>query len=283
MQWIKMFGCWLKGVAGLIPLVWRLFLELFKKSKHPEGHIMWQPLGWRLGVRLNHIANHMQRHLNGVWNVIILWARLFICGPYGHRWTAFEYDNVPGGGRYRGCKICKVHHSVTAKSETWTDTHRAGVWRKIKHEFGVFDRYLPEVRDVPFGCMEMTFSGNRHHEEAEALRKASMRTVLSPDTIEELYVKLVKAGLYDPRCNTLALKGGWGFIVVHDKRELHIFSYPVTSRNTDAIISDAGLVIPANGRFYSADHEYDQFIHAALLGLLQHVLKQNLINNKENV
>lgn len=146
------------------------------------------------------------------------------------------------------------------------------------------DTRTKEVRDAPFGCLEMTFSGERHKREAEELRKAGVANLadyrqnrLAAQT-PAIFAELVEAGLFHRRAMLNGVAGSCGLIAMRDTQELFIYVYPIVSAKPTVVIS------PTSMEFCDIDWSgmSDADLHCVLNKLLIHLKKQNL-NDKENV
>ena len=90
-----------------------------------------RPLGWRLGMRLNHIHNDLHSNHPKLWNAIVMTGRRLICRPFGHRWSRFSAVKYGDFGDSRICKICRISHGKHRGIDTYHETHRNGAWAKI--------------------------------------------------------------------------------------------------------------------------------------------------------
>lgn len=91
-----------------------------------------RPLGWRMGMRLNHIHNAFRYEYPRIWNVIVLAGRVLICKAIGHRWSRFEAVKYGDFGNSRTCKVCRISHGQHRGVDTYHETHRRGGWTEIK-------------------------------------------------------------------------------------------------------------------------------------------------------
>ncbi|MCS3467147.1 hypothetical protein M2401_000868 [Pseudomonas sp. JUb42] len=109
----------------MIKYFWRLATEPLRKGDPSR------PLRWRMGMRLNHIHNHLRMKHPKVWVVIIATARTLLCRPFGHRWNNFEHVKYGDFGVSRSCKVCRLCHRSQDGADTYHDTHRPGGWVKV--------------------------------------------------------------------------------------------------------------------------------------------------------
>jgi hypothetical protein len=159
------------------------------------------------------------------------------------------------------------------------------------------DTRTKEVRDAPFGCLEMTFSGNRHRREAEELRQAHRNvttthldntyikdedivqmvervTARTPLEIDTRWKALVDAGLFDPRCNLNGMGITWTFLATPEIKELRGWRYPIVSVVPTFILTESGATVdPLDPLSYPEGN-------VILEKLLTHIQKQNLIEKE---
>ncbi|WP_145132456.1 MULTISPECIES: hypothetical protein [unclassified Pseudomonas] len=109
----------------MLKQIGKLITEPLRKDAHNR------PLGWRMGMRLNHIHNDLRLNYPRTWNVIIQVGRALICKPFGHRWSRFEVVKYGDFGDSRTCRVCRISHGQHRGVDTYHETHRRGGWNKI--------------------------------------------------------------------------------------------------------------------------------------------------------
>lgn len=158
---------------------------------------------------------------------------------------------------------------------------KIGGWLKERVLQLAGDTRPKEIRDAPFGMMEMTFSGNRHRQEAEVLRQASGKvdrirfnpTAPSP----EIFKDLVAAGVFHREADVTGSSNTCWVIARRDTRELFLYVLPIVSKQATAVISATSMRLDNRNSFMTEDD-----IRHTLNKLLTHLKKQNL-DDKENV